>query len=233
MFTVLFTAALAASAMAAPTANKKRNLEVRQAGDCTQSTINFDAEELNGLDLSTFTPVPEGFAGFAWPDFFLTSCPGDACRSFPAETTAQFTGPRLAMTQGLVGGLITGRVLLETTSSAEFNLQDANGSFDLGAFDVFDIIDLPEEVKLGAEQDMRVHLDCGKAGTDERITKTIPFPRNRDSAGYSVAAGEVADFTGLSGCKISTTQVFFPGGFFELEIPTESMGLDNLNVCIR
>lgn len=79
---------------------------------------------------------------------------------------------------------------------------------------------------------MRVHLDCAKAGSDERVTRTIRFDRNRDSAGYSVVdLGE--EFTGLTGCKISTTQVFFPRSFLPLEIPTESMGLDNLNVCVR
>lgn len=44
------------------------------------------------------------------------------------------------MAQGLVGGLLTGQLLLETSPSAEFNLVDPNGSFDLGNFDVFDII---------------------------------------------------------------------------------------------
>lgn len=44
---------------------------------------------------------------------------------------------------GLVGGLLTGQLLLETTPSAEFNLANEEGSFDLGEFTIFDIIDLP------------------------------------------------------------------------------------------
>ncbi|KAJ7919561.1 hypothetical protein B0H13DRAFT_1988679 [Mycena leptocephala] len=80
---------------------------------------------------------------------------------------------------------------------------------------------------------MRVHLDCTKAGSANHVTKTIKFDRNKDSAGYQVTADQVTEFTGLAGCKISTTQVFFPGDLLELEIPTESMGLDNLNVCVR
>lgn len=92
---------------------------------------------------------------------------------------------------------------------------------------------MQEEVKAGAEEEMRVHLDCGKVGSDERVEKTIPFDRNADTAGYQVTADQVTEFKGVKGCKISTTQVFFPGKIFELEIPTESMGLDNLNVCVR
>ena len=84
---------------------------------------------------------------------------------------------------------------------------------------------------------------------------TIPFDRNKDSAGYSVTQDKLGDkFVGLSKCTITTTQVFFPLGH-ELEIPTESMGcewlvdlfrwrrcvltpsclclVDNLNVCVR
>jgi hypothetical protein len=73
---------------------------------------------------------------------------------------------------------------------------------------------------------MRVHLDCAKAGSLSRVQLTIPFNRNKDSAGYSVTQSMLADqFTALSSCKISTTQVFFPFGK-ELEIPTESMGCE-------
>jgi hypothetical protein len=64
---------------------------------------------------------------------------------------------------------------------------------------------------------MRVHLDCGKAGSKDRVKKTIPFDRNRDTAGYGVTQEILgADFKGLNGCKVSTTQVFFPGKPFEL-----------------
>lgn len=34
-----------------------------------------------------------------------------------------------------------------------------NGSFDLGQFAVFDIIDLPQQLKLSAEEDMCDYLD--------------------------------------------------------------------------
>ncbi|KAK7046496.1 hypothetical protein R3P38DRAFT_2874045 [Favolaschia claudopus] len=136
-----------------------------------------------------------------------------------------FTGPRLAMAEGLIGGILTGQFVPKTSPSAQFNLADTAGSFDLKDFAVFDIIDLPDQVKLGAKEDMRVHLSCTKAGSKDKVEKTIKFDRAWTRL--------VSEFTGLSGCKISTTQVFFPGKLFELEIPTESMGIDNLNVCVR
>ena len=83
-----------------------------------------------------------------------------------------------------------------------------------------------EEVKLGAKEDMRVHLDCTSAGDGSHVTFTIPCDRNKDSAGYSVTTDQLGDkFVGLSSCSITTTQVFFPFGK-ELEIPTESMGCE-------
>ena len=82
-------------------------------------------------------------------------------------------------------------------------------------------------MKLGAKEDMRVHLDCKSASADGAHVKlTVPFDRNRDSAGYSVTHDKLGDkFVGLSKCSITTTQVFFPFGH-ELEIPTESMGCE-------
>jgi hypothetical protein len=71
---------------------------------------------------------------------------------------------------------------------------------------------------------MRVHLDCLKAGSPSRVKIVIPFNRQKDSAGYSVTTDMLGDqFTALSSCDISTTQVFFPAGV-PFEIPTESMG---------
>jgi len=235
MGSVLATSIIS-SALGAPATYTRRTptLTVRQAGECTTKVINFDDVQFDSQDPHKLEPIADGFAGFNWPDFAIATCAGFACKSFPAETTKTFTRPRLAMAQGLIGGLLTKQLLFKATSSAQFNLADANGSFDLGPFTVFDIIDLPEQVKLGAKEDMRVHLDCGKAGSNERVKKTIPFDRNRDTAGYDVTQENLgSDFEGLSGCKVSTTQVFFPGKLFELEIPTESMGLDNLNVCVR
>ena len=73
---------------------------------------------------------------------------------------------------------------------------------------------------------MRVHLSCTPASGSAPITLTIPFDRNKDSAGYSVTAEQLGGrFVGLRACTISTTQVFFPFGR-ELEIPTESMGCE-------
>ncbi|KAJ7362263.1 hypothetical protein DFH08DRAFT_930699 [Mycena albidolilacea] len=227
---VILFSLFAGAAFAAPAS---RRLRARQNGACTDRVINFDDAQFDSLDANTLTPIPDGFQGFNWPDFATTSCPGDACKSFPANTTQIFTGPRLAMAEGLVGGLLTDQFVPKTSPSAQFNLADQAESFDLKDFAVFDIIDLPEQVKLGAKEDMRVHLECTKAGADDKITKTIIFDRNKDSAGYQVTADQVSEFTALSGCKISTTQVFFPGKVFELEIPTESMGIDNLNVCVR
>ena len=81
-------------------------------------------------------------------------------------------------------------------------------------------------MKLGAKEDMRVHLDCTSAGDGAHVKLTIPFDRNKDSAGYSVTAEQLGGrFVGLRACTISTTQVFFPFGR-ELEIPTESMGCE-------
>ncbi|KAJ6472694.1 hypothetical protein C8R47DRAFT_1022764 [Mycena vitilis] len=227
---IILSTLFAGVALGAPAAQR---LRVRQNGDCTNKLINFDDAQFDTLDPNALTPVPDGFQGFNWPDFATTSCPGDACKSFPANATQIFTGPRLAMAEGLVGGILTDQFVPKTSPSAQFNLADSTGTFDLKDFAVFDIIDLPEQVKLGAREDMRVHLDCAKAGASDHVTKTIKFDRNKDSAGYQVTADEVAEFTGLTGCKISTTQVFFPGDLLELEIPTESMGLDNLNVCVR
>ncbi|KAJ6541855.1 hypothetical protein B0H19DRAFT_1174976 [Mycena capillaripes] len=225
---VILFSFFAGAALAAPA----KRLRIRQ-GDCTNRLVNFDDAQFDNLDPNALTPIPDGFQGFNWPDFAFTSCPGDACKSFPANTTQIFTAPRLAMAEGLVGGLLTDQFVPKTSPSAQFNLADQAGSFDLKDFAVFDIIDLPEQVKLGAREDMRVHLECTKSGSTDKVTKTISFDRNKDSAGYQVTADQVSEFTALSGCKISTTQVFFPGDVLELEIPTESMGLDNLNVCVR
>lgn len=55
----------------------------------------------------------------------------------------QYTPPRLAMSEGLVGGLLIHHIDLATSPKGTFTLTDGSGSFDLGAFDVFGIIDLP------------------------------------------------------------------------------------------
>ncbi|KAM5532165.1 hypothetical protein V8D89_014190 [Ganoderma adspersum] len=111
------------------------------------------------------------------------------------------------MAEGLVGGLLIGKVDLATSPKGSFALADPKGSFNLGPFDVFDIIDLPEQVKLGAKEDMRVHLDCTSAGDDAHVKLTIPFDRNKDSAGYSVTKDKLGDkFVGLSKCTITTSR---------------------------
>jgi len=206
---------------------------VRRAGDCKNVLINFDDASLSPSDPSKLGDINSDLSGFKFDGFRIATCPGTGCKSFPAESTKQFTGPHMALAEGLVGGLLVKEVDLATSPKGTFTLADEKGSFDLGNFDVFDIIDLPEQVKLGAREDMRVHLDCAKAGSLSRVQLTIPFNRNKDSAGYSVTQSMLGDqFTALSSCKISTTQVFFPFGK-ELEIPTESMGLDNFNACVR
>ncbi|KAK7046499.1 hypothetical protein R3P38DRAFT_2874058 [Favolaschia claudopus] len=222
---ILFTLLAAGVALGAPTT---RRLHVRQTG-------SFDDAQFDSLDQTALTPVPDGFQGFNWPDFALTGCPGPACKSFQPDLTKLFTRGRdwRWLRVRLIGGILTGQFVPKTSPSAQFNLADTAGSFDLKDFAVFDIIDLPDQVKLGAKEDMRVHLSCTKAGSKDKVEKTIKFDRAVDSAGYQVTADQVSEFTGLSGCKISTTQVFFPGKLFELEIPTESMGIDNLNVCVR
>ena len=74
---------------------------------------------------------------------------------------------------------------------------------------------MQDQVKLGAKEDLRVHLDCTSAGEGSHVTLT-----------YSVTTDQLGDkFVGLSSCSITTTQVFFPFGK-ELEIPTESMGCE-------
>jgi hypothetical protein len=45
-----------------------------------------------------------------------------------------------------VGGLLTDQFVPKTSPSAQFNLADQAGSFDLKDFAVFDIIDLPVRV---------------------------------------------------------------------------------------
>jgi hypothetical protein len=49
----------------------------------------------------------------------------------------------MALAVGLVGGLLVKEVVLATSPRGTFTLMDKKGSFDLGDFDVFDIIDLP------------------------------------------------------------------------------------------
>lgn len=204
-------------------------------------------------DPNAVEPIPSTFAGFTWDGFGFTSCPSDACYSFPANATQQYTPPRLAMAEGLVGGLLIHQVDLATSPKGTFTLADGSGSFDLGAFDVFDIIDLPvrplffrlaenlltyylgqDSVKLGAKENMLVHLDCTPtSGAGDQVTLTIPFDRNKDSAGYSVTVDKLgSQFVAQSACTISTTQVFFPLGQ-ELEIPTENMGCEWWLVCSR
>jgi len=223
--TLLSTITLLASA-----ANGAPLLKSRQAA-CTQKVVNFDDAQFNGLNGDVITAIPAGFGGFNWDGFGTTSCPGKACTSFPANTTQTFTAPRLAMSLGLVGGLLNGKFVPKTSPKGTFTIQE--GSFDINTFTVFDIIDLPEQVKLGAREDMRVHMECTSADSSKKgaIKQTIKFIRNKDSAGYFVEKLG-PDFTNLKSCKVSTTQVFFPLGH-ELEIPTESMGIDNLDVCVR
>ncbi len=50
------------------------------------------------------------------------------------------------MAEGLVGGLLIHEVDLKTSPKGSFSLVDSAGSFDLGPFDVFDIIDLPVSI---------------------------------------------------------------------------------------
>lgn len=80
---------------------------------------------------------------------------------------------------------------------------------------------------LGKEE-MRVHLDCAKAGSGAHVQLTISFDRSLDSAGYSVTADQLAgaDFTALGSCQVSTGQAFFVFGK-AVEIPTETMGREH------
>lgn len=233
--------------------------------------MQFDDASLGAGDDTQLVDLPNGgsLSGFTFGKVRLATCPGTGCTNFFANNTQQFTAPHMALAEGLVGGLQITEVDLSASPHALITLDDASGSFDLGNFDVFDIIDLPvrllaflsrhdshftlllqEAVHLGAREDMRVHLDCTKAGSASHVKLTIPFNRNKDSAGYSVTTAMLGDeFTALSACDISTTQVFFPLGH-ELEIPTESMGrecilssslclahvispVDNFNACVR
>ncbi|KAI0634830.1 hypothetical protein C8Q77DRAFT_1072230 [Trametes polyzona] len=212
MRTSLWVAIIVATAVSA-----RPSALARRSGPCKNQLINKDPNAVE--------PIPNAFAGFDWDGFGFTSCPGTACHSFPANVTKQYTPPRLAMSEGLVGGLLIHQVDLKTSPKGTFTLADKGGSFDLGPFDVFDIIDLP--VRLGearGQEDMRVHLDCTRAGSGDNVKLTISFNRNKDTAGYSVTTDKLGSaFVGLSACTISTTQEFFPLGK-ELEIPTESMG---------
>ncbi|RDX54781.1 hypothetical protein OH76DRAFT_1552755 [Lentinus brumalis] len=65
------------------------------------------------------------------------------------------------MAEGLVGGLLIHAVDFKTSPKGSFSLVDSAGSFDLGPFDVFDIIDLPDSVTAGAKEDMRVRVHQG------------------------------------------------------------------------
>jgi hypothetical protein len=115
------------------------------------------------------------------------------------------------MAQGLVGGLLTKQALAKTTASGSFSKSlVSGGTFTLNRMAIFDIIDLP--TKLGLKEDLRVHVECQKTdGTP--VSKVISFPRNRDSAGYQVEQNQLGDgFTGLTGCKLFTEQIFFPLG---------------------
>ena len=146
---------------------------VRRTGECTNQLINvrlpslpesillplsvqsvqaiahtilahqFDDPSITQTDPNAVEPIQGPFAGFTWDGFGFTSCPGGACNSFPANVTRQYTPPRLAMSEGFVGGLLNGKLTLKTSPEGSFALADPSGSFDLGPFDVFDIIDLP------------------------------------------------------------------------------------------
>lgn len=224
LFVFLFFVSTCISARAGP-----RRLP-RQAR-CAPRVINFDDAEFDIIDPNGLTDIRPNFAGFDWIDFRLTSCPGSTCKDFPVETTQSFSGPRLAMAQGLVGGILTGQFLPKTSPKAKFVKSAASGgTFSLTKFSIFDIIDLP--TKLGLREDLRVHVEC-RINTGENIRKTVSFVRNKDTAGYDVTQAELGPgFVQLTECTLSTTQVFFPFGR-ELEIPTESMGLDGLEVCIE
>ena len=103
----------------------------------------FDDASITQKDPNNVEAIQNPFNGFNWDGFGFTTCPGAACHSFPANVTKQFTAPRLAMAEGLVGGLLIGKVVPATSPKGSFALADPKGSFDLGPFDVFDIIDLP------------------------------------------------------------------------------------------
>jgi hypothetical protein len=109
----------------------------------TPSPHQFDDASLGAPDNTKLVDIPGALSGFVFDDFRIASCPGAGCKSFPAESTKQFTGPHMGMLEGLVGGLINKELQLKTSPKGVFRLEDANGSFDLGDFDVFDIIDLP------------------------------------------------------------------------------------------
>jgi hypothetical protein len=49
----------------------------------------------------------------------------------------------MALAEGLIGGAQIGEADLSASPKGTVALVDANGSFDLGNFDIFDIIDLP------------------------------------------------------------------------------------------
>ncbi|KAI0371291.1 hypothetical protein BV20DRAFT_1112661 [Pilatotrama ljubarskyi] len=178
---------------------------IRRTGNCTNQPIN---------DLNAIEAISNPFAGFNWDGFGFESCPDIACHSFPANVAQQFTPPRLAMAEGLVGSVIIHKIDSKTSPKGSFTPVDTSGSFDLGPFDVFDIVDLP----------VRFANECTPAGDGDHVRLAIPFDRNKSSAGYSATADKLgSQFVGLSSCTITTTQVFFPLGQ-ELEIPTENMG---------
>ncbi|TFK81867.1 hypothetical protein K466DRAFT_578393 [Polyporus arcularius HHB13444] len=198
------------------------------AVELSMSDPNFDNLSIHQQDPNVVEATQNSFASFDWDGLGSTSCPGDACHWFPAN--------------GLVGGLLIHAVDFKTSPKGSFSLVDSAGSFDLGPFDVFDIIDLPvsildyrtswplqDSVTAGAKENMRVrvHHDCNPAGNGDDVKSTIPFNRNKDSAGYSVIAGKPGS---LSSCTISTTQKFISVGK-ELEIPCTIIA--NLNVCVR
>ncbi|KAI0765289.1 hypothetical protein C8Q74DRAFT_1287432 [Fomes fomentarius] len=100
----------------------------------------------------------------------------------------------------------------------------------------FDVMDLPEEVKPGAKEVMRVHLECRPAGdVDEgenfNVKLTVPFYRNKDSARYgnSVTTAEQLGDKFVSACRARARSRLLPRRCFlsfplgrELEmIPTE------------
>jgi hypothetical protein len=88
-------------------------------------------------------PNSGSISGFNFSKVRLATCPGTGCTNFFPENTKQFTQPHMALAEGLVGGLQITEVDLNASPKATITLDDASGSFDLGNFDVFDIIDLP------------------------------------------------------------------------------------------
>jgi hypothetical protein len=132
----------------------------------------------------------------------------------------------MALAEGLIGGAQIGEADLSASPKGTVALVDANGSFDLGNFDIFDIIDLPVRSVFVLVVDRLLTSTALPGSCSPRRSRGHARPSRLPQGGEPLAREDrdpVQPSEGLGGVLRYHRHVFFPAGV-PFEIPTESMG---------